>query len=79
MEKFPIGIIGGTGGMGRWFAAFFEKEGHPVSVSGKDRGPRPAEMAAAKPTKSHEAYSKVYEQHLHGDHDDTPEELRRAL
>ena len=33
----------------------------------------------AKPTKSHEAYSKVYEQHLHGDHDDTPEELRRAL
>ena len=49
MDKFRIGIIGGTGGMGRWFAAFFEKEGHPVSVSGKDRGPRPAEMAAACP------------------------------
>ncbi len=37
MDKFPIGIIGGTGGMGRWFAAFFEKEGHPVRVSGKER------------------------------------------
>ncbi|MCU0583871.1 MAG: hypothetical protein MUE57_08545, partial [Syntrophales bacterium] len=49
MDKFPIGIIGGTGGMGRWFAAFFEKEGHPVRVSGKDTGPRPAEMAAACP------------------------------
>ena len=46
---FPIGIIGGTGGMGRWFAAFFEKGGHPVRVSGKDTGPRPAEMAAACP------------------------------
>jgi prephenate dehydrogenase len=47
--RFPIGIIGGTGGMGRWFAAFFEKEGHTVRVSGKDTGPRPAEMAAACP------------------------------
>lgn len=33
-DNFPIGIIGGTGGMGRWFADFFEKEGHPVLVSG---------------------------------------------
>lgn len=49
MEKFPIGIIGGAGGMGRWFAAFFEKEGHPVHVSGHASGPRPAEMAAACP------------------------------
>jgi len=49
MDKFPVGIIGGTGGIGRWFAAFFEKEGHPVSISGKNRGPRPAEMAAACP------------------------------
>jgi len=48
-NRFPIGIVGGTGGMGRWFAAFFEKEGHPVVVSGKDTGPRPAEMAASCP------------------------------
>jgi prephenate dehydrogenase len=48
-DRFPIGIIGGTGGMGRWFAAFFENEGHPVRVSGKATGPRPAEMAAACP------------------------------
>jgi len=46
-DKFPIGIIGGTGGMGRWFADFFEKEGHPVRVSGREMGPRPAEMAGA--------------------------------
>jgi len=49
MEKFPIGIIGGAGGMGRWFAAFFKKEGHPVHVSGHASGPRPSEMAAACP------------------------------
>jgi prephenate dehydrogenase len=49
MDKFPIGIIGGTGGMGRWFADFFEKEGHPVRVSGRDKGARPAEMAEACP------------------------------
>jgi len=35
--------------MGRWFAAFFEKEGHPVIVSGKGTGPRPDEMAASCP------------------------------
>jgi prephenate dehydrogenase len=46
-NRFPIGIIGGTGGMGRWFADFFEKEGHPVRVSGRDRGPRPSDMAGA--------------------------------
>ena len=49
MEKFPIGIIGGTGGIGRWFAAFFEKEGHTVHVSGRDTGLRPAQMAEACP------------------------------
>lgn len=48
-DNFPIGIIGGTGGMGRWFADFFEKEGHPVLVSGRDRGARPAEMAGTCP------------------------------
>jgi prephenate dehydrogenase len=49
MEKFPIGIIGGAGGMGRWFGAFFEQAGHTVCVSGHASGPRPAEMAAACP------------------------------
>jgi prephenate dehydrogenase len=49
MEKLPIGIIGGVSGIGRWFAAFFEKEGHPVHVSGRDTGLRPAEMAGACP------------------------------
>ncbi len=49
MVKIPIGIIGGTGGMGRWFADFFVNEGHPVRVSGKDKGARPAEMAGACP------------------------------
>jgi len=48
-DKFQIGIIGGAGGMGRWFAALFEKEGHTVHVSGRDTGLRPAEMAAACP------------------------------
>jgi len=48
-NHFPIGIIGGEGGIGRWFAAFFEKQGHPVHVSGRDAGLRPAEMAEACP------------------------------
>jgi prephenate dehydrogenase len=49
MEKFPIGIIGGAGGMGRWFGAFFEQAGYTVHVSGLASGPRPAEMAATCP------------------------------
>jgi prephenate dehydrogenase len=48
-NHFPIGIIGGVSGIGRWFAAFFEKEGHPVHVSGRDKGLRPAEMAEVCP------------------------------
>jgi prephenate dehydrogenase len=49
MEKFPIGIIGGVGGIGRWFAAFFEQAGYTVHVSGQASGLRPAEMAATCP------------------------------
>ncbi len=49
MVKFPIGIIGGTGGIGSWFASFFQREGYTVHVSGKGIGLRPAEMAAACP------------------------------
>ena len=48
-DNFPIGIIGGAGGMGRWFASFFQKEGYTVHVSGEGIGLRPAEMAAACP------------------------------
>ena len=48
-EKFPVGIIGGTGGMGRWFAGFFTQEGHPVLVSGRSRGPSLSEMADTCP------------------------------
>jgi len=35
MKDIEIGIIGGTGGMGRWFADFFKKEEYPVLVSGR--------------------------------------------
>ena len=48
-DKFRIGIIGGVGGIGRWFAAFFEQAGYTVHVSGQTSGLRPAEMAAACP------------------------------
>jgi len=43
-EKFPVGIIGGTGGIGRWFARFFSEEGYPVLVSGRREGPDLPEM-----------------------------------
>jgi prephenate dehydrogenase len=48
-EKFQVGIIGSTGGMGQWFARFLIREGYPVLVSGRKVGPRPAEMARACP------------------------------
>ncbi|MDO9515627.1 MAG: prephenate dehydrogenase/arogenate dehydrogenase family protein [Syntrophales bacterium] len=35
MEAFKIGIIGGTGGIGAWFADFFKGEGYTVHVSGR--------------------------------------------
>ena len=38
MKAIRIGVIGGTGGMGRWFARFLEKEGHIVHVSGRKTG-----------------------------------------
>jgi prephenate dehydrogenase len=38
VKKFRIGIIGGTGGIGRWFAHFFQKEGFEVHVSGRSTG-----------------------------------------
>ena len=35
MNKINIGIIGGTGGMGRWFKRFFSEAGHNVLISGR--------------------------------------------
>ena len=48
-EKFSVGIIGGTGGIGRWFARFFSEEGYPVLVSGRREGPDLPEMAGKCP------------------------------
>ncbi len=38
MNKYSIGIIGGTGGIGKWFARFFKTEGHEVQVTGRNTG-----------------------------------------
>ena len=38
MKNFEIGIIGGTGGIGKWFADFFKKEGYTVHISGRETG-----------------------------------------
>ena len=32
-----IAIIGGSGNMGRWFARFALKEGHQVTITGRNR------------------------------------------
>jgi len=47
-KEIPIGIIGGTGGIGKWFADFFAGQGHRVLVSGKPEGGGPslADLAA---------------------------------
>ena len=45
MNGFEIGIIGGTGGIGRWFADFFKEEGYTVHVSGRTSGMSLDEMA----------------------------------
>jgi prephenate dehydrogenase len=39
MKNIQIGIIGGTGGIGRWFAHFFQKEGFEVQITGRKTGP----------------------------------------
>jgi len=48
-DKFSIGIIGGTGGMGKWFASFFQQEGYSVQISGRNTGPGPRQMAVDCP------------------------------
>ena len=44
MKDVVIGIIGGTGGMGRWFAELMRAEGYPVHCAGRRDGMRPEEM-----------------------------------
>jgi len=41
-----IGIIGGRGDMGRWFARFFEQEGYTVHIADLEEGMSLAEMGA---------------------------------
>jgi prephenate dehydrogenase len=38
MNSFQIGVIGGTRGMGNWFARFLEGKGHRVHVFGRNMG-----------------------------------------
>ena len=45
MDNFEIGIIGGTGGIGRWFADCFRKEGYRVHVVGRREGMSLPELA----------------------------------
>jgi len=46
MRDFKIGIIGGTGGIGRWFAGFFSNAGYQVHVTGRSAGMSLRELAA---------------------------------
>ncbi|MHB8091879.1 MAG: prephenate dehydrogenase/arogenate dehydrogenase family protein [Syntrophales bacterium] len=46
MSDFSIGIIGGTGGIGQWFADFLVREGYAVHVAGRKTGLPAAELAA---------------------------------
>ncbi len=46
MTDFEIGIIGGTRGMGRWFADYLKGQGYAVHVSGRTAGMGASEMAA---------------------------------
>ncbi|MCP4681013.1 MAG: hypothetical protein GY864_01605, partial [Desulfobacterales bacterium] len=44
-NKPRIGIIGGTGKMGSWFADLMERHGSEVFRLGRKTTPTPAEMA----------------------------------
>ena len=46
MKNFDIGIIGGRGAMGAWFAAFFRNCGYRVRIADRDSGPTLPELAA---------------------------------
>jgi prephenate dehydrogenase len=45
MKNAVIGIIGGSGGMGRWFADLLKKEGYVVHTAGRKQGMNKEEMA----------------------------------
>jgi prephenate dehydrogenase len=45
MNDFSIGIIGGTGGIGKLFAGFFADWGYAVLVKGRKKGPPLREIA----------------------------------
>ena len=45
MKEIRIGIVGGTGGIGRWFAGFFREAGFPVRTAGRASAPELPAMA----------------------------------
>jgi prephenate dehydrogenase len=45
VKNFEVGIIGGTGGIGKWFAEFFQRNGLVVHVSGRKSGMAVPELA----------------------------------
>lgn len=45
MKEVRIGIVGGTGGIGRWFAGFFRDAGFPVRTAGRASAPDLPAMA----------------------------------
>ena len=47
MEKLSVGIIGGTSGIGRWFADFLTQQGHTVHVTGRMTGMDIPDLAMA--------------------------------
>lgn len=49
MRKGAVGIVGGGGGMGRWFARFFAGQGYAVHISERDSGTPLPELAAVCP------------------------------
>ena len=47
MKEIQIGIIGGTRGMGKWFAVYLRGQGYRVHVAGRTYGMTRTEMAAS--------------------------------
>ena len=47
MKEIQVGVIGGTRGMGKWFADYLREQGWRVHVAGRNSGMTRAEMAAS--------------------------------
>lgn len=45
MNRITIGIIGGSGNMGRWFKSFFKEAGHLVLIAGRKTAMTYAQLA----------------------------------